>query len=177
MQIVRESETVRNYTEDTLTMQQISDVLWSAISVNRSQNEHRHSSFPARNAQQIEVYAFLESGIYFCDSTKQELVLIKAGDHRKDVVEQEQEFAQKAPPLVLVFVAKQYQSNSRTDGDNRDISPIDVGFAIQNVYLYCVSEELTTVVLSMIDREKIAKLISLKNGKVILGQAVGKTVR
>jgi hypothetical protein len=40
--------------------------------------------------------------------------------------------------------------------------------------LYCASEKLGTVVLGMIDREKIAETILLKNGKAILGQVVGK---
>ena len=172
MQALNERQTIRNYTDETLTVQQISDVLWSAVGVNRPQSDNRRTSPTARNFQEIEVYAFIESGVYFYDAIKHELVLVKAGDHRKDAVKQE--FAQKAP-LVLVFVANYDKLGSGMDEESKAFyGATDVGFASQNVYLYCTSEGLGTVVLGMIDREKIAELISLKNGKALLGQVVGR---
>ena len=171
MQALNERQTIRTYTDEALTMQQISDVLWSAVGVNRPQSENRRTSPTARNAQEIEVYVFIESGVYFYDAIAHELVLVKSGDHRKDAVKQE--FAQKAP-LVMVFVAN-YEKFGNMDAGSMDIyGATDAGFASQNVYLYCASEKLGTVVLGMIDREKIAETILLKNGKAILGQVVGK---
>ena len=171
MQTLNERQTIRDYTNEALTVQQMSDILWSAVGVNRPQNENRRTSPTARNAQEIEVYVFIESGVYFYDAIKHELVLIKAGDHRKDAVKQE--FAQKAP-FVLVFVAN-YDKFAGMDDESKTIyGATDAGFASQNVYLYCASEGLGTVVLGMIDREKIAETIALKNGKAILGQVVGK---
>jgi len=50
----------------------------------------------------------------------------------------------------------------------------DCGNVSQNVYLFCASENMATVVLGMIDREKISKLLKLKDTqKVILTQPVG----
>lgn len=48
----------------------------------------------------------------------------------------------------------------------------DCGYVSQNIYLYCASENLNTVVLGRIDREKIKQLIGF-NGKAILAQPVG----
>ncbi|MCL2130829.1 MAG: SagB/ThcOx family dehydrogenase [Lentimicrobiaceae bacterium] len=172
MQALNERQTIRDYTNEALTMQQISDLLWSAVGVNRPQSDNRRSSPTARNAQEIEVYVFIESGVYFYDAVKHELVLLKAGDHRTDAVKQE--FAQKAP-FVMVFVANYDKFGERGDAESNALyGATDAGFASQNVYLYCASEGLGTVVLGMIDREKIAETISLKNGKAVLGQVVGK---
>ena len=172
MQALNERQTIRTYTDEALTPQQMSDVLWAAVGVNRPQNDNRRTSPTARNAQEIEVYVFIESGVYFYDAVKHELVLVKAGDHRKDAAAQE--FAQNAP-LVMVFVANYDKFGERgTPESNAFYGATDAGFASQNVYLYCASEGLGTVVLGMIDREKIAETISLKHGKAILSQAVGK---
>ena len=48
----------------------------------------------------------------------------------------------------------------------------DAGFVSQNVYLYCASEKLATVVLGSIHRDFLEKKLGFK-GKAILGQPVG----
>jgi SagB-type dehydrogenase family enzyme len=175
MQALNERQTIRDYADEALTMQQIADVLWAAVGVNRPQSDNRRTSPTARNAQEIEVYVFIESGVYYYDAVKHELVLVKKGDHRKDAAMQE--FAQKAP-LLLTFVADYDKFGERGNPEtNAFYGATDAGFASQNVYLYCASEGLGTVVLGMIDREKIAETVSLKNGKAILSQAVGKVKR
>jgi SagB-type dehydrogenase family enzyme len=172
MQALNERQTIRTYTDEALTMQQISDILWSAVGVNRPQSDNRRTSPTARNAQEIDVYVFIESGVYYYNAIAHELVLVKSGDHRKDAAMQE--FAQKAS-LLLTFVADYNKFGERGNPEtNAFYGATDAGFASQNVYLYCASEGLGTVVLGMIDREKIAETISLKNGKAILSQAVGK---
>jgi SagB-type dehydrogenase family enzyme len=171
MQALNERQTIRAYTDAALTQQQLSDVLWAAVGVNRPQSDNRRTSPTARNAQEIEVYVFIASGVYFYDAVKHELVLVKSGDHRKDAAKQE--FAQKAP-LIMVFVANYDKFGQRGDPEsNAFYGATDAGFASQNAYLYCASEGLGTVVLGMIDREKLAEMLSLKNGKAILSQAVG----
>jgi nitroreductase len=50
----------------------------------------------------------------------------------------------------------------------------DTGFIAENVYLYCASEGLATVVRASIDRDALAKEMKLKPGqKIILAQSVG----
>jgi nitroreductase len=49
----------------------------------------------------------------------------------------------------------------------------DVGFIAQNVYLYCVSEGLATVVRGSIDKPALAKTLNLQSQqKIILAQSV-----
>ena len=51
---------------------------------------------------------------------------------------------------------------------------LNAGFISENVYLYCASEGLATVVRGSIDRESLAKAMKLgDNQKIILAQTVG----
>ena len=50
----------------------------------------------------------------------------------------------------------------------------DVGFISQNVYLFCASENLATVVRGSLDRVSLAKAMKLRpEQKIILAQTVG----
>jgi nitroreductase len=49
-----------------------------------------------------------------------------------------------------------------------------VGLISQNVYLFCASENLATVVVGSINRQNLAKLMNLKSQqRIILTQPVG----
>ena len=53
-------------------------------------------------------------------------------------------------------------------------SATDTGFISQNVYLFCASEGLSTVVLGWIDRPALSKLMKLEDHQsIILTQPVG----
>jgi len=66
---------------------------------------------------------------------------------------------------------------SKTDGDEKDreyYSAVDTGFVSQNVYLFCASEGLATVILGSVDRPALAKIMNLrKDQKVTFTQPVG----
>ena len=83
-----------------------------------------------------------------------------------------QDFVATAP-VNLIYVA----DYSRMDkaGDKKDFySATDAGFISQNVYLYCASEGLTTVVRGLVDKEALGKAMNLGPGqKIILTQTVG----
>jgi nitroreductase len=50
----------------------------------------------------------------------------------------------------------------------------DTGFISENVYLYCASEGLSTVVRAAIDKPALAKAMGLRpDQRIILAQSVG----
>lgn len=50
----------------------------------------------------------------------------------------------------------------------------DTGFISENVYLYCASSGLATVVRAYVDKQALAKAMKLRpNQKIILAQTVG----
>ena len=52
------------------------------------------------------------------------------------------------------------------------------GYVSQNVYLYCAAANLNTVVLGLVDRDKLHKIMNLKEyEKVIFTQVVGRPLK
>ncbi|MBW1903356.1 MAG: nitroreductase family protein, partial [Deltaproteobacteria bacterium] len=53
-------------------------------------------------------------------------------------------------------------------------SAAGAGFISENVYLFCASEGLSTVVRAWIDRQKLSQVMKLKpDQKIILAQTIG----
>ena len=58
--------------------------------------------------------------------------------------------------------------------DQQILVGADVGLIAENVYLFCASEGLATVVRANIDGDSLAKELRLRpEQKIILGQSVG----
>jgi nitroreductase len=84
-----------------------------------------------------------------------------------------QEFV-KSVPLNLVYVSDYSKLTRGTDEDKHFYSGAHTGFISQNVYLFCASEGLATVVRGLVDREAIAKTMMLRPDQhITLAQSVG----
>ena len=84
-----------------------------------------------------------------------------------------QAFAATAP-LNLVYVADLNKMTPASKESKIATANINCGFVAQNVYLYCASEGLGTVVRGYVDREKLAKTMQLSSNQVIIvAQTIG----
>ena len=91
----------------------------------------------------------------------------------KVVYDAMQDFVGTAP-LNLVYVADLARMSASDRTEQRFYSAIDTGFISQNVYLFCASEGLATVVRGLVDRRSLAKLMQLRpQQRVIVAQTVG----
>jgi nitroreductase len=85
----------------------------------------------------------------------------------------EQKFVESAP-INLVYVADLSKMGDASPEDKAFYSAANTGFISQNVYLFCASEGLSTVVRGWINRHKLAGIMKLKpNQKIILAQPIG----
>jgi len=170
MQALKERQTIRDYTAEKLSPQVLSNLLWAAFGINRPESGKRTAP-SAVNWQEIDIYAALEEGLFLYDAKANELKPILAQDIRGATGPQP--FVAGAP-LNLVFVAD-YTRMGKADSTAKDTySACDTGFISQNVYLYCASEGLGTVVRGYVDKEALAKTMNLlPTQKVVLAQTVG----
>ena len=169
MHALQNRKSDRSFSEKDLSLQQLSDLLWSANGVNRKASGKR--TVPtARDKREIDVYVAMAKGLYLYDADNHLLTLVLKEDIR--TLTGKQEFVKNAA-VNLVFVAD-YDKMSG-DRESKDFySATDTGFISQNVYLYCAAEGLATVVRGLVDREPLAKKMGLrKEQKVILAQTVG----
>jgi nitroreductase len=158
----------RKFKEKELTDDKISDLLWAAVGVNRKVSGKRTAP-TARDSREITVFAATEKGLYEYLPTEHRLRFHSGEDIRDRTGVQG--FTGDAP-LVLIYVA----DLSKIAGDERTknfYSAVDTGFISQNVYLYCASEGLATVVLGWVDKPALHKLMDLgSDKKIILTQPV-----
>lgn len=164
MEALNQRQSIRSFTNAELSEQTLSNLLWAAWGYNR--NELKKRTAPSSmNKQEISIYLTLEKGLYHYNAEKHSLELIKSEDIR--AATGKQPFVGSAP-LNLIFVADTKKQSSATS------SYANVGFISQNVYLFCTSEGLGTVVRGWYNSEKLHKAMELSdNQSIILCQTVG----
>lgn len=160
----------RDFSDQQLDNQQLSNLLWAAFGINREESDKRTAP-SAMNWQEISIYVAIESGLYRYDAQNNILIHVLSEDVRK--MTGKQSFVKHAP-VNLVYVADYGKITDPSAEAKAFYSAADTGFIAQNVYLYCASSGLGCVVRGYLDRDKMAKEMKLsKNQKVVLAQSVG----
>ncbi len=170
MQALKERQTARDFSAKKLPAQVLSDLLWAAFGINRPESGKRTAP-SARNWQEIEVYVIMEDGAYLYDPLTNKLRGVVKGDLRK--LAGTQDFVATAP-LNLVYVADTAKMKGASTEDQSLYAGADTGFISQNVYLFCASEGLATVVRASVNRKALAAALKLSDQKrITLAQTVG----
>ncbi len=169
MQALKERKSSREFSSRPLPAQVLSNLLWAAFGVNRP--DGRRTAPSASNLQEIDIYVALAEGLYLFDAKAHRLNPVLAEDLR--AATGTQAFVAQAP-VNLVYVADYARMGNRPEQTKTVYSWADTGFIAQNVYLFCASEGLATVVRASIDREKLAAQMKLRpERRIVLAQSVG----
>jgi SagB-type dehydrogenase family enzyme len=170
MEVLKDRKTIRSFSGEELSNQELSDLLWAAFGVNRP-GEGKRTAPTAMNLQEIDIYVAKKDGLYLYDAKKNVLYKLLNEDIRAKTGRQD--FIADAP-INLVFVTDYSKMGSIPQDRKEFYSATDTGYISQNVYLYCASEGLGTVVRGSLDRKKLHKVMKLKRSQeVILAQTVG----
>lgn len=162
MEALNARQSHRNFEKKELPAQTLSNLLWAANGFNRTDKRTVPTS---QNRQEMDVYVMFETGVYFYDAKNHELKLVKKGDFRKDLG---QSNISDNAALSLIYVANMDKAS------NREAGFIDSGFIAQNVYLFCASEGLGTVVRASFTRPDLHNAIGLtENQEITIVQPVG----
>jgi len=170
MQVLKTRSTSREFSEEKLSMQVLSNLLWAAFGINRPDSGKRTAP-SALNWQEIDIYVATADALYLYDAAKNALNIVMPEDIR--AYTGKQGFV-KIAPVNLVFVANLSKVTTKNENDKILYTASDTGFISQNVYLFCASEGLATVVRGYIDKPALEKKMGLRpDQKVILSQTVG----
>ena len=168
MQALKLRASARAFAPDPLPPQTLSNLLWAAWGINRAQ-EGKRTAPSARNWQEIDVLVVNATGTYVYDASRHALTPLAAGDLR--ALAGTQDFVKDAP-VHLVYVADTSRMQGGSDAES--MAYADAAFIAQNVYLFCASEGLATVVRASVDRPAFAKAVKLRESQlVVLAQTVG----
>jgi len=177
MKALEQRRSIRKWKHTSLTNQEISNLLWAACGITKQKYgkvKNKRTAPSACNSQEIRVYAIMRKGVFLYSEETHELINILSKDIRENIGTQKM---MKSAPFGLVFVADLSRMKSpflRTEEAKRFSAWVDTGFISQNVYLYAAASNLGTVVLSLVNRDKLHKLMRLKeHEKIVLTQVVG----
>lgn len=170
MQVLKERQTIRSFSEKELPLQVMSDLLWAAFGINRPEAGKRTAP-SANDRQEIDIYVATAGGVYLYAAKEHALKPVLAEDIR--AMTGKQEYVAGAP-VNLVYVADNVRGRRSTEEAKLSTPAANTGFIAQNVYLFCASEGLATVVRGSIDKEALATKLGLTEEQTItLAQTVG----
>jgi nitroreductase len=149
----------------------MSDLLWAAWGINRPETGKRTAP-SARNRQEIDVSMWRPRMPFIVyDAENHALITVMKEDIRAHTGKQE--FV-KTAPVNLIYVADFSKVSGESTQDKYFYAGADTGFISENVYLYCTSAGLATVVRGYVDKPALEKKMGLgPDKKVTLCQSVG----
>jgi SagB-type dehydrogenase family enzyme len=169
MQALSERKSEREFGSRDLSPQVLSNLLWAAFGINRPDGHRTAPS--AMNRQTIDVYVVKADGAYLYDAGHNQLSPVAAADLR--AATGTQAYVGEAP-LNLVYVSDYSKMGQSPANEQASFAGAETGFIGQNVYLYCASEGLATVIRASIGRDALAKALKLKPSQhIVLAQTVG----
>jgi SagB-type dehydrogenase family enzyme len=170
MQALEARHSTRSFKPDKLPLQILSNLLWAAFGVNRS-DAGKRTAPSAMNWQEIDIYVATADGLYLYDAKANRLNPVLNEDVR--AATGTQDFVKNAP-VNLVYVADLAKTHDAGPDEQTLYNGVDTGVIVQNVYLFCASEGLASVVRGSVDRTALAKVMKLRpNQRIIVAQTVG----
>ena len=181
LQAINLRKSDRQYTPGKeLPLQQISEILYCAYGFNDPKTFHRTVS-SGMTAFPLQIYVVLPKGIYHYEPKENILKALKKGDYMEKTGRQN--FVKDAS-MTLIFYSnvdkkleneRQIKFYEGTPKETRNQwADVEVGFACQNIYLYCTSENLKCCVRAWCDGEFFKKELGLPdNYRFVLADSIG----
>lgn len=170
MHSLKERKSERSFAAKKLPVNVLSNMLWAACGINRPAADKRTAP-SAMNRQQIDIYVATSDGLFLYEAKGHSLKPIISQDIR--ALTGKQSFVAQAP-VTLIYVADLKKMGNIGEEEKNFYAATDTGFISENVYLFCASEGLGTVVRGSIDKEVLAKAMKLgDHQKIVLAQSVG----
>jgi hypothetical protein len=149
-----------DFSDKKLSIQDLTDLLYAANGVNRK-DVGKRTAPSAMNAQDVDVYVFLEEAVYLYDAFKNVLNPVVVGDQRKLAAGAQESVA--GAPCILVLISDisrfKFPDNSR----KLDAAAKDAGIVSENINIFCAGTGMYTRSRGTMDLEKIKIVLKLKD--------------
>ena len=164
---------IRDYTSQSLTLQDISQLLWAAQGIT---NPSSFRAAPSAGATYpLEIYILVgdlegvAGGIYRYKPHQHELVKVLDGEQREALADAalNQQFITKAPLNIVITAIYERTTNRYGERGIRYVH-MEAGHTAQNVYLQAVALNLGTVVVGAFNNNRVANILALPDNEVPL---------
>jgi len=163
---LKERRSIRTLRNDSLTLDEVSQLLWSAQGITDDKGHRTAGS--AFETYPLEVYVLagnvtnLTTGVYHYIPQNQSLVLYSVGDVRADFVNASvvpaNSWIKTAPAIFLI--AGNFEKAIKNGGDNSTVY-IEAGLASENFLLEVVSLDLGSTFIAGFVPPKVSGFLSL----------------
>ncbi|MGA2824461.1 MAG: SagB/ThcOx family dehydrogenase [Bacteroidales bacterium] len=155
----------KDFDTTSLKLQDISDLLWAANGINRPEIGKRTAP-SAMNAQDIDVYTFMKSGVYLYNAKKNCLDFIVDGDHRALIAGKQENFARA--PIICLLVSDISRFPSGEDTLKLVWAAEDAGIVSQNISIFCASVGFDTRPRASMDQQKLREILRLRDSQHLM---------
>lgn len=163
-------ESKRDFANKAIPPQILANLLWSALGVTRK-DSGKLTVPNGRSRREIDCFIITAEGTYKYAIDEHALQVVSNDDLRN--LAGKQDFVPNAP-VNLIFVADYRKMPELSKEQQLVYGSTDAAFCIQNAYLYCTSEGLSTVARGSVDREALGAALGLDaQQRIILAQSVG----
>jgi hypothetical protein len=176
--------TSRAIRSETIPMQVLSDILWAAQGVNRTQGPFGgpgRTAGSASNSQEIRIYVTLEQGTYLYEPDSQRLAPVAAGDNRALAIGAGQGQAGTDAPVRLIYVVdlEKFKTAGFPEPGLYDAEVqksyyfVDTGLIAQNIYLAATALGLVAWFHNC-NKAAVTKKLGLEpHERALFGQTIG----
>lgn len=162
MQALEKRSSASAFSSEKLKIQDLSDLLWAANGINRP-DVNKRTAPSAMNAQDIDVYVFLEEGVYLYNASAHTLEPVVSGDQRLLAAGRQAEFAKAAVILVMVSDISRFPGSE--ESMKLSMAAMDAGLVSQNISIFCAGMGLITRPRATMDQVKIREILKLKESQ------------
>lgn len=164
---------IRDYTGQSLTLQDVSQLLWAVQGIT---GPNGFRAAPSAGATYpLEIYIMvgdvegIAGGIYRYEPQQHELVKVLDGEHGEALAGAalNQQFIAEAPLNIVITAIYERTTNRYGERGIRYVH-MEAGHAAQNVYLQAVALNLGTVVIGAFNDEQVANILALPGNEVPL---------
>lgn len=181
---LQKRRTDRSFGDRKLSLQMLSNLLWSACGTNRSKGPFEtpgSTAASASNSREIDLYVALEEGVYRYEPVPHALTLVSAEDLRALAIGKGQGKAGAQAAVRLIFVVdidKFSKAGFQEPGlDDPEVQKsyyfVDTGIIAANIYLFAASQGLAAWFHNC-DKAALSTKLKLRGDqRVLFGQTVG----
>ena len=165
-QTLLQRRSIRSYTGEPLTLQEVSQLLWAAQGVTSPRGFRTAPSAGALYPLQVYLLAGdvqdLTEGVYQYRPDQHQLVKVIDGDKRTELCDAAlMQSCVKDGAVVLVFTGVYERTISKYGDRGIRYVHIEVGHAAENLYLQATAMGLGMVTVGAFHDEQVAKLLNL----------------
>lgn len=165
-EVLHKRRSIRSYKKEPLTLQEVSQLLWSAYGTTMG----RKKTCPSAGATYpLEIYFVcgevegLKTGLYHYNSLEHSVKKINDNDLRKQLTNAslQQEYIEESPASIIITA--DFSRTTKVYGARGErYVYMEVGHCGQNIHLQCESLNLGTVIIGAFEDDKVKKILQIK---------------